>query len=310
MKCRFVARALLALLIVVCPALPAMAQGFGGIGGTVTDSSGAVLPGVAVSLSSSQGTVGANQQAISDERGAYQFLRLVPGQYVVKAELQGFRPAEQRGIVVNADQTSRADLKLEIGTMSEGVTVSGEAPLLDTTSALKQTVISQEVLQALPNRVDMWAITKVVPSIVPTRLTWAGPRPSLVEGAPWILTLFALGEFVTDQLPTTPSRTVPMQFAARLVTGALSGAAIGAARDNLIAGFIAGVVGAVIGTLGGRQFRGAPRTAFGKRSAGRPHRGCGRHRRRGSIARCVADDVASTPSSSAPARRARRSPAG
>jgi len=77
-------------------------------------------------------------------------------------------------------------------------------------------------------------------------------------GDKWtLLTLFALGEFVTDQLPTTPSRTVPVQFAARLVTGGLSGAAIGAARDNLIAGFIAGVLGAVIGTLGGRQFRGA-----------------------------------------------------
>ena len=80
---------------------------------------------------------------------------------------------------------------------------------------------------------------------------------------PWILTLFALGEFVTDQLPTTPSRTVPVQFAARLVTGGLSGAAIGAAHDSLVGGLIAGVVGAVIGTLGGRQFRGALARAFG-----------------------------------------------
>src|SRR5437899_7661178 len=100
----------------VCSALPAMAQGFGAIGGTVADASGAVLPGVLVTLSSPQRTVGANQTSISDERGAYQFLRLVPSTYIVKAELQGFRPAEQRNIVVNADQTSRADLRLEIGT--------------------------------------------------------------------------------------------------------------------------------------------------------------------------------------------------
>jgi hypothetical protein len=155
-----------ALLISAYSAAPAMAQGFGGIAGTVTDASNAVMPGVNVTLSSLQGTVGANQQALTDDRGTYQFLRLVPGTYIVKAELQGFRPAEQRNIVVNADQTSRADVKLEIGTMQEGVTVSGEAPLLDTTSALKQTVLTNEVLQALPNRVDMWAITKVVPSIV------------------------------------------------------------------------------------------------------------------------------------------------
>ena len=101
-----------------------------------------------------------------------------------------------------------------------------------------------------------------------TRLGWINLAPTGFAFlgwayAPWILTLFALGEFVTDQLPTTPSRTVPVQFAARLVTGGLSGAAIGAARGNLIAGFIAGVLGAVIGTLGGRQFRGALAKAFG-----------------------------------------------
>jgi uncharacterized membrane protein len=80
---------------------------------------------------------------------------------------------------------------------------------------------------------------------------------------PWILTLLALGEFVTDQLPTTPSRTVPVQFGTRLVTGGLSGAAVGAAYGGLAVGLIAGVIGAVIGTLGGRRFRGALATAFG-----------------------------------------------
>jgi len=80
---------------------------------------------------------------------------------------------------------------------------------------------------------------------------------------PWILTLLALGELVTDQLPSTPSRTVPIQFGARLVTGGLSGAAIGAAHGQLIPGLAAGVIGAVIGTLGGRQFRGALARAFG-----------------------------------------------
>src|SRR4026208_595974 len=84
---------------------PAGARGVGAISGTITDTSDAVLPGVAVALSSSQGTLGANQHTISDARGAYQFLRLVPGTYIVKAELQGFRPAEQQNIVVNADGT-------------------------------------------------------------------------------------------------------------------------------------------------------------------------------------------------------------
>ena len=79
----------------------------------------------------------------------------------------------------------------------------------------------------------------------------------------WILTLFALVELVTDQLPSTPSRTVPVQFGARIVTGALSGAAIGASGGAMLGGMIAGIIGAVIGTLGGRAFRAKLATALG-----------------------------------------------
>jgi uncharacterized membrane protein len=71
----------------------------------------------------------------------------------------------------------------------------------------------------------------------------------------WILTLLALVEFVTDQLPSTPSRTAPMPFGARIVTGAVSGAAIGASAGRLMAGLIAGAVGAIIGTIGGHAAR-------------------------------------------------------
>ena len=53
---------------------------------------------------------------------------------------------------------------------------------------------------------------------------------------PWILTVLALGELVTDQLPTTPSRTVPVQFGTRMLTGGVSGAAIGAASGALVVG--------------------------------------------------------------------------
>jgi uncharacterized membrane protein len=81
---------------------------------------------------------------------------------------------------------------------------------------------------------------------------------------PWILTVLALVELVTDQLPTTPSRTVPVQFGARLIAGGLSGAAIGAAGGALTTGLVAGMVGAVIGTLGGRAVRARLAAAFGR----------------------------------------------
>ena len=80
---------------------------------------------------------------------------------------------------------------------------------------------------------------------------------------PWIFTIMALGELVTDQLPATPSRTVPAQFGARIVSGALCGAAIGATGGSLVGGLVAGVIGAVVGTLGGAAVRGRLAAAFG-----------------------------------------------
>ncbi|OWO95751.1 DUF4126 domain-containing protein [Rhizobium esperanzae] len=81
---------------------------------------------------------------------------------------------------------------------------------------------------------------------------------------PWIFTLLAVVELVTDQLPSTPSRKVPVQFAARIVTGALAGATIGAASSLLFGGLIAGVIGAVVGTYGGAALRARLAAAFGK----------------------------------------------
>jgi uncharacterized membrane protein len=80
---------------------------------------------------------------------------------------------------------------------------------------------------------------------------------------PWIFTILAVVELVTDQLPTTPSRTVPIQFGTRMLMGGLTGGAIGASSGALAIGVIAGIVGAVIGTLGGRAIRGRLAAAFG-----------------------------------------------
>jgi len=72
---------------------------------------------------------------------------------------------------------------------------------------------------------------------------------------PWILTALAIGEFITDQLPTTPSRKQPLPFSARLVSGALSGAAIGVSIGSWPGGLVAGALGAILGTLGGYELR-------------------------------------------------------
>lgn len=81
---------------------------------------------------------------------------------------------------------------------------------------------------------------------------------------PYIFSVFAIGELITDQLPRTPSRKVPMQFAARLASGALCGAALGFAGGSWIGGALGGGIGAVAGTLGGASARARLAQAFGR----------------------------------------------
>lgn len=72
---------------------------------------------------------------------------------------------------------------------------------------------------------------------------------------PYILTLFAIGELLTDKHPRTPSRTTLVPFTARVVSGALCGAALGTASNALASGLVAGAIGAAIGTLVGYALR-------------------------------------------------------
>jgi len=82
--------------------------------------------------------------------------------------------------------------------------------------------------------------------------------------APYVLTALAIGELITDQLPKTPSRKVPVQFGARILSGGLAGAALGAPDGMLAAGLVAGAVGAVIGTLGGAAGRARLANSLGR----------------------------------------------
>ena len=81
---------------------------------------------------------------------------------------------------------------------------------------------------------------------------------------PLIFTILAAVEYVTDQLPSTPSRKTAPQFGARIVSGALCGATIGVSAGSWIAGLVAGVIGAVIGTLGGADVRARMAKAIGR----------------------------------------------
>lgn len=97
---------------------------------------------------------------------------------------------------------------------------------------------------------------------LPLAGTWAGFLGHWIAVA--IFTVLALAELVADQLPSTPSRKVPPQFSARIVSGAFCGAAIGTVGGILVGGLAAGVIGAILGTLGGAAARARLAKFFGQ----------------------------------------------
>ena len=175
MSSKIWAKVVFCVVLFQCLSLISLAQtsGFGTISGTVQDPSGAVIPGVSMVLSN-PGTVGGNQMAITDERGSYQFGQLVPGTYSVKAELPGFRSVARENVVVNANVTARVDLKLEVGNVTDTIDVTGDPVLLDTSTALHQTVLDNTVISTLPSRNDLWNLAKTVPGVILNKVDVGG----------------------------------------------------------------------------------------------------------------------------------------
>src|SRR5262249_26144779 len=128
------------------------------------DASGAVLPGVTISLSGEK-LIGGVQTQATDITGSYRFDRLPPGTYRVKFELQGFKSFERADIKVDAAFVATVNARLEVGNVSESITVSGESPTVDTTSNLQQTVMNQEILEGVPSGRDPWSVAKIIPGV-------------------------------------------------------------------------------------------------------------------------------------------------
>ena len=142
----------------------AHAQTTGAIAGVVTDASGALLPGVTITLSGER-LIGGPQTQVSDTSGAYRFDRLVPGSYHVKFELQGFRNVERPDTRISAAFLASINVKMEVGSVSETITVTGESPTVDVRSNLQQTVMNQEILEGIPTGRDPWSLAKLIPGV-------------------------------------------------------------------------------------------------------------------------------------------------
>jgi len=133
-----------------------LAQQTGEIFGRVTDSSGGVMPGVTVTLSSP--VLIRPQSAVTSDTGTYRFPQIPIGNYEVKFELGGFKTVVRQGIRIEIGFNAQINASMEISQLQETVTVTGESPLVDLRDTGKNTRFNQESLQSIPSARDPWVI--------------------------------------------------------------------------------------------------------------------------------------------------------
>ena len=142
-------RALVFLSLLIATAAPSLAQqGTAEIGGKITDTSGAVLPGVSIVVTNED--TGVFREVLTTSNGSYFVSQIVPGRYRMTAKLEGFRGLDRRGVIVEVGKTLTLDLSMEVGALAEVVTVTAASPLVDLTTAEIGGHITADELTDLP----------------------------------------------------------------------------------------------------------------------------------------------------------------
>lgn len=126
------------------------AQTTGNIGGTVRDTTGAVLPGVSVETSS-PALIEKSRTVVTDGAGQYRVVDLPPGTYRVTFTLQGFASIARAGIELTSGFTAPVNAEMQVGDVAETITVSGASPVVDVQNVVTQRVLTRDVLDAVPS---------------------------------------------------------------------------------------------------------------------------------------------------------------
>jgi Carboxypeptidase regulatory-like domain len=137
----------------------------GTILGTVTDSTGALIPGATITLTHAGTSL--TRTLVSDAAGEYTAPSLPTGKYTVTAELSGFKTMSQPNVDLGVDQRVRINVRLEIGTVSETITITGQSPLVQISSSELGTTVNEEQIKTLPlNGRNFVNLTRTVPGVV------------------------------------------------------------------------------------------------------------------------------------------------
>ena len=140
--------AFLCLALLFCAPALLCQGGRGGIGGLVTDTSGAIVPGVSVSAKNA--ATGNSQTTVTTAAGLYSFVSLAPGKYEVSATATGFDKIVQQNVNVTVDQVSNVNLTLRVGSVNQVVTVTETTELVDTSNSTVGQLITSETIDRVP----------------------------------------------------------------------------------------------------------------------------------------------------------------
>ena len=160
-------RVVLGLVVALCllPIGLAAQAVTGTILGSVTDTSGAAVPGATVTLTN-QGT-GLTRTVVTDQAGEYTAPSLPTGKYKMVAELPGFKTATASDIELTVDTKVRVNARLEVGTVAETVTVAAASPLVQVATSELGTTVQEEQIKTLPlNGRNFVNLTRTVPGVV------------------------------------------------------------------------------------------------------------------------------------------------
>jgi hypothetical protein len=181
MKLRNVVVSCAVLGVLALTSATAAAQEFRGrINGTVTDNTGAVLPGVTVTASSP--ALIQPQVQVTGSDGSYRFLALPPGIYEIDFDLTGFQKVQRQDVRVVINQTLTVDMQLQVATLQETVTVTGASPIVDTSTTAMATNFTKELLTEIPNARDVWAAMAQAPGMQMTTFDVGGSNTGTQTG--------------------------------------------------------------------------------------------------------------------------------
>ena len=168
---RFVVSSLVALLAILAPVL-AFAQDTA-ITGTVRDASGGVLPGVTVEAAS-PALIEKVRTVVTDDKGEYRIVDLRPGAYTVTFTLPGFSTVKRDGIDLTGGFTASVNVELRVGALEETIIVSGQAPVVDTSTVAARKTITKDTIDALPTGKNWNGIGQITVGIVSNQVDVGG----------------------------------------------------------------------------------------------------------------------------------------